>query len=47
MMAGGYGHIVNISSFGGKFGMNMRSAYSAAKFAVVGLMEAIRLEVGC
>ena len=45
MLKAGFGHIVTISSFAGKFGAPLRSSYSAAKFAQVGLMEAIRLEV--
>jgi NAD(P)-dependent dehydrogenase (short-subunit alcohol dehydrogenase family) len=39
------GHIVNISSLGGVFGIPFQSIYSASKFALEGAMEAFRLEV--
>ena len=39
------GHIVTISSVAGKFGTPMRSAYCAAKHAVIGFMDALRAEV--
>jgi NAD(P)-dependent dehydrogenase (short-subunit alcohol dehydrogenase family) len=38
------GTIVNISSLGGVFGMPFSGIYSASKFAVEGLSEAMRLE---
>jgi len=38
------GHIVNISSLGGVFGMPYSGLYSASKFAVEGLSESLRLE---
>ena len=38
------GHIVNISSLGGAFGMPFSGIYSASKFAVEGLSESLRLE---
>ena len=41
----GAGHIVNISSLGGLFGIPYQSIYSATKFAVEGATEALRLEV--
>jgi NAD(P)-dependent dehydrogenase (short-subunit alcohol dehydrogenase family) len=40
----GGGHIVNISSLGGAFGMPFSGVYSASKFAVEGLSEALRFE---
>ncbi|MFK7937018.1 MAG: SDR family oxidoreductase [Saprospiraceae bacterium] len=39
------GMIVCISSVAGKFGAPMRTAYSAAKHAVIGFMDALRAEV--
>jgi NAD(P)-dependent dehydrogenase (short-subunit alcohol dehydrogenase family) len=44
MRAQGGGHIVNISSLGGAFGMPFSGIYSASKFAVEGLSEALRFE---
>ena len=38
------GHIVNISSLGGTFGIPFSGIYSASKFAVEGLSESLRLE---
>ncbi len=38
------GHIVVISSVAGKFGVPLRSGYSAAKFALHGFYEALRAE---
>src|ERR1700719_2593357 len=38
------GHIVVISSVAGKFGVPMRSGYSATKFALHGFFEALRAE---
>jgi dehydrogenase/reductase SDR family member 7B len=40
------GHIVVISSIAGKFGVPLRSGYSAAKFALHGFYEALRAEEG-
>ncbi len=45
MMAQKSGMIITISSVAGKFGVPMRSAYCAAKHAVIGFMEALRAEV--
>jgi 3-dehydrosphinganine reductase len=39
------GHIVNISSMAGYLGLIGYSAYSSAKFAIVGLSEALRHEL--
>jgi len=39
------GHIVNISSIAGKIGSPMRTAYSGAKFAIMGHFDSLRLEV--
>jgi NAD(P)-dependent dehydrogenase (short-subunit alcohol dehydrogenase family) len=39
------GKIVNISSIGGLIGLPFQGAYSAAKFAVEGYSEALRLEL--
>jgi NAD(P)-dependent dehydrogenase (short-subunit alcohol dehydrogenase family) len=39
------GHIINVSSASGRMGMASQSAYSAAKFAVSGLTEAVAQEV--
>jgi short-subunit dehydrogenase len=38
------GHIVVISSIAGKFGVPLRSGYSATKFALHGFYEAVRAE---
>ncbi len=40
------GHIVVISSVAGKFGVPLRSGYSATKFALHGFYEALRAEEG-
>jgi 3-oxoacyl-[acyl-carrier protein] reductase len=45
MLARGEGWIINISSGAGKRGVATRTAYSAAKFGVVGLTEALDAEV--
>lgn len=39
-----YGHIVVMSSIAGKFGFYLRSTYSAAKHALHGYYESLRLE---
>lgn len=39
------GHIINISSVVGRRGVPFRSAYSATKFALVGLSESLRQEL--
>lgn len=44
MVERGYGRIVNISSTAGKSGSVNKSAYSAAKHAVVGLTRSVALE---
>jgi NAD(P)-dependent dehydrogenase (short-subunit alcohol dehydrogenase family) len=46
MCAQGRGSIVNMSSLMGLKGYPMRSAYSATKFAIIGLTEAVAREVG-
>jgi NAD(P)-dependent dehydrogenase (short-subunit alcohol dehydrogenase family) len=42
----GGGAIINMSSLMGLRGMPMRSAYTATKFAVIGITEAVAQEVG-
>ena len=44
MLAQKSGHIVVISSVAGRFGVPMRSGYSATKFALHGFFEALRAE---
>ena len=44
MLAQKSGHIVVISSVAGKFGVPMRSGYSATKFALHGFFESLRAE---
>jgi NAD(P)-dependent dehydrogenase (short-subunit alcohol dehydrogenase family) len=46
MMRAKGGSIVNMSSLTGLRGYPMRSAYSATKFAVIGITEAVAQEVG-
>jgi NAD(P)-dependent dehydrogenase (short-subunit alcohol dehydrogenase family) len=41
----GGGGIINIGSLGGQIGLPFQSAYSASKFALEGLTEALRVEV--
>jgi NAD(P)-dependent dehydrogenase (short-subunit alcohol dehydrogenase family) len=41
----GHGHILNVSSVAGQIGVPFQGIYSATKFAVEGLTEALRLEV--
>ncbi len=45
MRAQGSGHIINISSLAGLFGLPYRGVYSAAKYALNGLSESMRMEV--
>ena len=45
MQRGGGGHIVNVASLAGRFANPNASAYSAAKFGVVGFSESLRREV--
>lgn len=45
MLANRQGHIVNISSGTGKFSLSITSGYSASKFAVTGLSEALYREL--
>jgi short-subunit dehydrogenase len=45
MRAGGDGRIVNISSVGGRIAVPHLAAYTASKFALVGLSEALRAEL--
>src|SRR5580692_5803411 len=45
MRAAGAGSIVNIASLAGRRGMPPLGAYCATKFAVVGLTEALRVEL--
>jgi short-subunit dehydrogenase len=45
MVARGSGRFVMISSVAGKFGVPMRTAYSAAKFGLIGYADALRSEV--
>lgn len=46
MSAQGSGSIINMSSLMGLVGYPMRSAYSATKFALIGMTEAVAREVG-
>jgi short-subunit dehydrogenase len=41
----GRGHIINVSSVVGRRGVPLRAAYSASKFALGGLSEAMRVEL--
>lgn len=45
MLKNGKGKIVVISSIAGKFGFYLRSTYSAAKHALYGYFESLRLEI--
>ncbi|WCO66956.1 SDR family NAD(P)-dependent oxidoreductase [Iamia majanohamensis] len=45
LKAAGEGHVVNISSIFGLAGIPSQSAYNAAKFAVRGFTEALRVEL--
>lgn len=46
MRAGQRGHIVNVTSFGGKIAVPHMVPYCAAKFAATGLSEGLRTELG-
>lgn len=39
------GHIINVSSVAGRRGVPLYSAYNATKFALVGMSEALRMEL--
>ena len=45
MLSRGYGRIVNISSVSGLEGVPKSAAYSASKFALIGLSESLYLEL--
>ena len=45
LTGGGEGRIVNISSIGGRIAVPHMAAYTASKFALVGLSEALRAEL--
>ena len=45
MAEAGGGHIIGISSVAGRIGAPLRTAYSAAKFGLIGYMDALRTEV--
>ena len=45
MMRRGSGHVVNVSSVAGVIGVFGYTAYGASKFAVLGLSEALRIEL--
>jgi short-subunit dehydrogenase len=46
MRAQGSGHIINISSIAGKRGLPLAGIYCATKFALNGISEALRIELG-
>eukprot|EP00731_Ephydatia_muelleri_P000463 Em0001g463a len=46
MLSNGFGHIVNIASMGGKMPVEHISYYSAAKSALIALMNVLHLETG-
>ena len=46
MREGGGGVIINISSFLGRMGLPLLSHYNASKYAVEGITDSLRLEVG-
>ena len=41
----GSGHLITVSSIAGRHGTSYRAAYGATKFALVGMMEALRQEL--
>lgn len=45
MVANGRGSVINISSINGKQGQEEMGAYSASKFAVIGLTQSLAMEV--
>jgi NADP-dependent 3-hydroxy acid dehydrogenase YdfG len=45
MLARGRGHVVNVASLAGRVPLPGAASYTASKFAVVGLTEAVRAEV--
>jgi len=45
MIARGSGHVANVASAAGLFGMPFQAPYSAAKFGVVGMSEVLRWEM--
>ncbi|MEQ1712810.1 MAG: SDR family oxidoreductase [Hyphomicrobium sp.] len=46
MKARRHGAIVNLSSIAGRLGFNMRSPYSASKWAVIGFSKSLAVELG-
>ena len=46
MLSSGFGHVINVSSLAAKMGAFHGSSYSAAKFGLNGMMDALRHEVG-
>ena len=42
----GHGHIVNVASLAGRRGFSPLGGYCATKFALVGMTEALRMELG-
>ena len=45
MLARGRGHVVNVASVAGRIAPPLEAAYAASKFALIGLSEAVDLEV--
>lgn len=45
MLSSNHGHIVSIASLAGHTGLNRLTDYCASKFAAVGFMEALSLEL--
>ena len=46
MRSQGHGHIVNVASLAGRRGFSPLGGYCATKFALVGMTEALRMELG-